>query len=119
MAYEQQSRSADGRFELQVEPWEARNSHWVFSPQLRDLARGTVLFKPVASSWSADGATWSGSEVRIVLRKYPGDQPRPCLVARVDCERGLAWVEDSGTHLALDQLEAELERLLLAGGPGR
>ena len=121
MAYEHQSTSADGRFALQVEPWEARNSHWVLTPQVRDLSSDRVLFKPVASSWSADGSTWTGSQVRITLRKYPGDQPRPCLAAWVDCEREVAWVEGSGTQtrLALDQLEAELERSLLAGKPER
>ncbi|CAN7459583.1 hypothetical protein LJR066_002912 [Acidovorax sp. LjRoot66] len=119
MAYEHQSTSADGRFALQVDPWEARNSHWVLTPQVRDLNSGRVLFKPVASSWSADGSTWTGSQVRIALRKYPGDQPRPCLAAWVDCEREVAWIEGSETRLALDQLEAELERSLLAGKPER
>ena len=121
MAYEHQSASVDGRFELQVEPWEARNSHWVYTPQLRHTASGRVLFQPFASSWSVDGSTWTGSEVRMFLRKYPGDQPRPGLAARVDCEREVAWVEGSrdAAPLALGQLEAALERRLLEGGPDR
>ena len=111
MAYERQSGSADGRFELQVEAWEARNSHWVFAPQLRDTTNDKVLFKPEAPTWSADVSTWTGSQVRIVLRKYPGDQRRPSLAALVDCEREVGRIE-GGELVPLNKLEAELDLAL-------
>lgn len=111
MTYEHQSSSTDGRFELQVEAWEARNSHWVFSPQLRDTLNDKVLFKPVATTWSSDSSTWIGTQVRIMLRKYPGDQQGSCLVAVVDCEREIGCVE-GGEAVPLSMLEAELDRLL-------
>lgn len=68
VAYEHQSGSDDGRFELQVEAWEARNSHWVFAPRLRYTSSDKFLFKPEATTWSADSSTWNGAQVRIVLR---------------------------------------------------
>jgi len=111
VAYERQSGSADGRFELQVEAWEARNTHWVLALQIRDTTNGRILFKPLAPTWSADSSTWTGTQVRVVLRKYPGDQRRPCLEALVDCEREVGCVE-GGEVLALSRLEAELDRLL-------
>ncbi|GAB2830501.1 hypothetical protein GCM10027276_36460 [Comamonas piscis] len=110
LAYEHQSGSSDGRFELQVELWEARNTHWVLTPQLLDT-NGRILFKPVARAWSVESTTWTGAHVRIRLRKYPGDQRRPCVEAFVDCEREMGSAED-GEEVPLSQLEAELERLL-------
>lgn len=111
MAYEHQSGSADGRFQLQVEAWEARNTHWVFAPQLRDTANDKVLFRPEARAWSVDGATWTGNRVRIVLRKYPGGQRCPCLAAVVDCEAEVGCVE-GGEVVPLGDLEALLDRAL-------
>lgn len=85
---------------------------------MRDLTSGRVLFQLASLSWSAEGSIWAGNQVRIALRKYPGDQPRPSLVAWVDCEREVAWVEGGDeTQWALGQLEAELDRLL-TGEPG-
>lgn len=111
LAYEHQSCSIDGRFELQVEPWEARNTHWVLAPQIRDTINDRIVFKPLAHAWSFERSTWEGAQVRIHLRKYPGDQRRPCLEAFVDCEREVGRVE-GGELLPLSKLEAELDRLL-------
>lgn len=79
------------------------------TPQLRETANGGVLCKPASSFWCIDGASCTGSQMRITLCKYPGDQARPCLAGQVDCERKVAWVEDSdGSPLAPGQFEAAL-----------
>lgn len=111
LAYTHQSSSIDGRFELQIEPWEARNTHWVLAPQIRDTTNDRILFKPLAHAWSVERSTWTGAQVRIHLRKYPGDQRRRCVEAFVDCEREVGRVED-GELLPLSQLEAALDRWL-------
>lgn len=111
MAYENSSSSADGRFELLVEEWEARNTHWVSSPRLCSAANAKVLFQP-ERAWSADGAAWMGAQLRVVLSKYPGGQPRPTLTIFIDCEREVARVEE-GIEVPLSALESELNRFLL------
>jgi hypothetical protein len=112
LTFEIQSTSPDGRYQLQVAPWEARNTHWVLSPRLLDLRTEEVVFKPMALAWSADSSTWLGDvQLRISLRKYPGDQPRPCLVVDVDCLHATARI-DGGDSIALGELEAALERAL-------
>lgn len=111
MAYENSSSSADGRFELLVEEWEARNTHWVSSPRLCSAANAKVLFQP-ERAWSADGAAWMGAQLRVVLSKYPGGQPRPTLTTFIDCEREVARVEE-GIEVPLSALESELNRFLL------
>ncbi len=114
MAYEHSSSSADGRFELLVEEWETRNTHWVSSPRLCNTTNAKVLFLP-ESAWSADSATWAGAQLRLVLRKYPGGQTRPTLTTFIDCEREVARVEE-GIEVPLSALESELNRFLLKAG---
>lgn len=114
MAYQRSSSSADGRFELLLEEWEARNTHWVSSPRLCNATNAKVLFQP-ESAWSADGTAWVGAQLRVVLSKYPGGQTRPTLVTLIDCEREVARVED-GNEVPLSALESELNRFLLKAG---
>lgn len=114
MAYEHRSSSADGRFELLLEEWEARNTHWVSSPRLRNTTNAKVLFLP-ERAWSADGAAWMGAQLRVVLSKYPGGQVRSTLVTLIDCEREVARVE-GGNEVPLSALESELNRFLLKAG---
>lgn len=108
-----QSTSPDGRYIVRITPWEARNSHWVSSPEIVDTRTGHTFFKFASESWSADHSAWeSDSRVRLTLRKYPGDQPRGTLVARIDCVAGAADIE-GGARVALHALEAALEKALL------
>lgn len=111
MAYEHSSGSADGRFALLLEVWEARNTHWVASPQLCNASNAKVLFQP-ERTWSVDGAAWAGAQLRVVLSKFPGGQTRPTLATFIDCEREVARVEE-GCEVPLGALEPELNRFLL------
>lgn len=86
------------------------------SPQVVDTTTDKVLFKFSAHAWSAEQSTWeSDALVRVELRKYPGNQPRPCLVVRLDCVREMGAI-DGGEFVPLAALEPLLERALL-GAP--
>jgi hypothetical protein len=50
--------------------------------------------------------------VRIALRKYPGDQPRPCLTVRLNCAQQTGELEGAGA-VPFEALEALLEEALL------
>lgn len=109
-----QSTSPDGRYIVRIAPWEARNSHWVSSPEIVDTRTGHSFFKFASESWSADRSAWeSDSRVRLTLRKYPGGQPRHTLVVMVDCVAGVADIE-GGARVALEALEAALDKALHA-----
>lgn len=109
-----QSTSADGRYIVRIAPWEARNTHWVCPPEIVDTYTGATFFKFESESWSTDRSAWeSDSLVRLTLRKYPGDQPRNTLVVRIDCIHGTGDIE-GGARVALDALEAALEKALHA-----
>ena len=110
MTYRHASSSADGRFELQIEEWEARNTHWVSSPKLFDTTHAKVLFQP-EGPWSVDKVEWTGTQLRLALRKYPGGQARSTLITVIDCEREVAQVE-VGEEVPLSALESELDRFL-------
>lgn len=114
MSFEIQSTSPTGRYQLQVDPWEARNSHWVLSPQIADGESGRILFRLSASAWSAENSAWENDEVvRIELRKYPGDQPRPCLVVRLNCAQETGGLE-GGHAVPFAALEVLLEEALFS-----
>jgi hypothetical protein len=107
-----QSTSPGGRYVVRIEPWEARNSHWVCSPELVDTQTGQSVFKFAAEAWSADSSAWeSESLVRLALRKYPGGQPRGSLVVKIDCVLGTVEV-DTGERVALQDLEGVLDKAL-------
>jgi diguanylate cyclase (GGDEF)-like protein len=112
-AFETRSQSPDGRYALQVAPWEAGHSHWVMAPRILDTRTGKVVFQLADPRWSAEHATWEAdAEVRLELRKYPGDQPRPGLVARLDCQRELGRI-DNGDAVPLALLEPAAEQALV------
>ena len=109
-----QSTSADGRYIVRIAPWEARNTHWVCPPEIVDTHTDRTFFKFASESWSAERSAWeSDSLVRLTLRKYPGNQPRNTLVVRIDCIHGTGDIE-GGARVALDALEAALEKALHA-----
>lgn len=113
MSFEIQSTSPTGRYQLKVDPWEARNTHWVLSPHIVDCESGRILFRFSASAWSAENSAWENDEVvRINLRKYPGDQPRASLVVRLNCAQGTSGLA-GGPVVAFEALEALLEEALL------
>jgi hypothetical protein len=113
LSFEIQSTSPNGRYQLQVDPWEARNTHWVLSPQLVDTESGHVLFKLTASVWSAESSTWESDVlVRIELRKYPGNQPRPSLAVRLNCAQETGSLDSDGAA-PFEALEALLDAALL------
>jgi diguanylate cyclase (GGDEF)-like protein len=112
-AFETRSQSPDGRYALQVAPWEAGHSHWVMAPRILDTRTGKVVFQLEDRRWSAEHATWEAdAEVRLELRKYPGDQARPGLVARLDCQRELGRI-DNGDAVPLALLEPAAEQALV------
>lgn len=108
MAYEHESGSADGRFELQCEAWEAASSHWVFAPRLVDKAHGRVLLQFAARQWSIDSSDWNGHRVRLALRKYPGNQQCPALSMVLDCGRETGRIEGDEA-VPLRALEARMD----------
>jgi hypothetical protein len=113
LSFEIQSTSPNGRYQLQVDPWEARNTHWVLSPQLVDTESGHVLFKLTASAWSAENSAWeSDAVVRIAHRKYLGDQPRPCLTVRLNCAQQTGELNGADA-VPFEALEVLLEEALL------
>lgn len=107
-----QSRSADGGYRVMVRPWEAANSHWVYSPRIVDTRQGTCLLHFEDARWSAQISTWrTPSTVELVLRKYPGNQPRSELRVIIDCANRCARLEEGG-EVELTKLEGELDARL-------
>lgn len=105
--------SPDGRYTVRTTPWEARNTLWVYPPEVVAQDTGRVVFRFADTHWSADGSTWeSASRVRLALRKYPGGQPRGSVVACIDCALGTGEFE--GRRMALAGLEAVLDDALQA-----
>ncbi|MEO7324444.1 MAG: hypothetical protein ABIW82_06420 [Dokdonella sp.] len=102
------STSPDGRFQIRVAVWEARNSLWVESPAIYNAISQAVLLTFQSEMWSLDKAEWKTSEVvDITLRKYPGNHTPIELKATIDCEKQTAKLR-SCPAVPL----AELERLL-------
>jgi len=106
---EPRSRSPDGRYAVEVDVWEAFNSHWVESPRIVEVAGGRVVFAFRDSHWSLDECRWlEATVVEWALRKYPGNHTPSQIVARIDCAGRTAGVgaEPQGP---LDSLEATLD----------
>jgi hypothetical protein len=112
MSCEVKSTSPEGRFQVFVEVWEARNSLWVESPMLYDAETKTTLLKFADDNWSLDSAEWtSNSQVQFTLRKYPGNHTPTQLVATIDCNSRTARVDEL-LPVPLEDMEALLEHLL-------
>lgn len=107
-----QSTSPDGRYCVQVTPWEARHSLWVYSPRIIDTREGLCIFQFSDACWSADQSTWlTPTTVALNLRKFPGDRMGQGVRVVVDCDGRVArW--ESGKAVELSDLESALETLL-------
>lgn len=109
---EARSLSPDGRYAVQVDAWEAFNTHWVESPRIVELADGAVVFAFADSHWSLDECRWVEADVvEWVLRKYPGNHTPSQLVARIDCVSRTAGI-GAGPQEPLDAFEAALDAQL-------
>jgi hypothetical protein len=109
---EVKSTSPDGRFQVRVETWEARNSLWVESPSIYNTRTEEVLLQLQSEMWSLDKAEWkTGEVVELTLRKYPGNHTPIQLEAAVDCENQTAQIQ-SLPAVPLKELEQLLESQL-------
>lgn len=110
---ETQSISPTGRYRIEATPWEAGNSHWVYAPHIIDAESGACLFEFEDKRWSLDRAAWlSGTQVELMLRKYPGQLTGEGLRVSVDCAGRVARCGE-GAEVALAALESALESLLV------
>lgn len=101
------SRSPGGRYCVYTRPWEAKMSHWVSPPIVRDDGAAETLFAPVDSRWSATSAQWLGDDVlRLELCRYPGDHQPATLTVDIDCRARLAQL--AGKQVPLEGLERAL-----------
>jgi hypothetical protein len=105
-----QSTSPGGRFQIRTDLWEASNSLWIETPEIRDATTDEVLLRFNDERWSLNRSDWeSDTRVRVALRKFPGSHTPWEIVATVDCERRIASV-GLDTEVALEALESVLER---------
>ncbi|RON48273.1 hypothetical protein [Pseudomonas frederiksbergensis] len=107
-----QSSSPDGHYCVQVTPWEARNSLWVYPPRIIDTRQGICVFRFSDACWSADQSNWlTPTTVELKLRKFPGDRMGQGVRVVVDCDGRVArW--GSGKTVELSDLESALEAFL-------
>lgn len=100
--------SPSGRFQVYVEPWEAKMSHWVECPYLEEVSSGRVLFRFPNHLWTLDSAKWlDETTVQLGLRKYPGGHSPPALWVTIDCHAETATL--GGGMVSLDALAAAAE----------
>ena len=112
-----QSRSADDRYRLLVNPWEAGNTHWVYRPRILGTRQGTRLLAFEDRRWSADSSTWlSAWQVELTLRKYPGNQARRSVQVVIECDQRLAQA-GAQTEIELSELESVVDALLNGADP--
>ncbi|MGF6110346.1 hypothetical protein [Pseudomonas frederiksbergensis] len=107
-----QSRSPDDHYCVEVTPWEARHSLWVYPPRIIDTRQGICILRFSDACWSADQSTWlNPTTVELTLRKFPGDRMGQGVRVVVDCDGRVArW--GSGKTVALSDLESALEAVL-------
>jgi hypothetical protein len=105
-----QSVSPSGAWEIRVAMREIFNSHWLEVPTLLLRADGSVVWTVVDDRWSLDWAEWSGDEVTLTLRKYPGNHLPVDLKPVIDCIARTARLGD--TTMPLEALEPTLEKAL-------
>lgn len=108
------SPSPDGAYAVHAEPWEALASQWLYRPRILDAASGVPLWSPSDGMWSLDGATWeSDSVVRLLLRKFPGNQSPSFIGVTVYCEAMVAII-DGLPECGLADLERQLDAVLVS-----
>ena len=108
---EEKYLSPTGTYVFHIAAWEARMSHWIESFTLVELASGASVLRLRDSNWSLDTAEWlSESEVRMQLRKYPGNHTPSSFEVRVNCEAQTAQV-NGGLPMSLNKVEPALNRL--------
>jgi len=106
------SRSADDRYRIMVRPWEAGNTHWVYSPRIIDTRQGTCLLRFEDARWSTELSTWrTASTVELLLSKYPGGQPCPQVKVIIDCAKRCARLDEGG-EMELTELENVIDARL-------
>jgi hypothetical protein len=106
------STSPTGRFEIQADVWEARNSLWVYTPSIWDVERNLHILSFKDDSWSADNSVWSSeNHVSLILRKFPGNHRPEQLNVEIDCVARVAMIA-SATPMPLAGLESALNRAL-------
>jgi len=103
------SISPGGRYVVEADPWEARNSQWVYTPRVIDLITAQPVLALSDPRWSMDSADWvSDSEVFLRLRKFPGNHLPIQLDVLVNCDEGNALVA-ANQRCSLAELEAVLD----------
>lgn len=103
------STSPTGRFQVQADIWEARNSLWVYSPSIWDAEQKqyVLLFKD--ESWSVDKSVWlSENKVQLTLRKFPGNHRPEHVNVEIDCAAQIAMMAPP-TQTPLVALESVLD----------
>ncbi len=77
MSEAQYYASPNGRFFIAVGSYEMRMSHWVNSAALWRSQPRQLLLELGDSLWSTDSMEWSkdSRQVRVEMRRYPGDAP--------------------------------------------
>ena len=104
------SASPDGRFQVQAEVWEARNSLWVYSPSIWDAEQSLHILTFEDELWSVDKGTWLNEiKVLLVLRKFPGNHRPEQLSVEIDCVAQVAMVSHA-SPVPLVDLESALNR---------
>ncbi|OMC46180.1 hypothetical protein A5745_11760 [Mycobacterium sp. IS-2888] len=115
MTLEQRSTSPDGRYKVCVDPFEARASQWVETPELIDSATDRALLALTDRYWHLDSADWRSQSVVIMdLRHFPDGRPQ--YRVDIDCEQLTASVDGDGPY-PLGQLGKALERASGAPSP--
>lgn len=104
--------SLTGSYEIRIESWEARNSLWVQTPEIVALQLQDTILKFRDPYWSLNNAEWIGNKnVKLTLRKYPGNHIPAELMVTIDCKNRLVTLPD-GQQVALTALEDQLDLLL-------
>lgn len=106
-----QSSSPSGSYKVLVDPWEARNSLWVYSPWIIDARTQDVILELADSNWSMDCAVWeSDTTVRLDLRRFPGDRLPLGISVQVDCAHRYVVIGDA--RFPITELDQMLDRTL-------
>jgi hypothetical protein len=106
------SISPTSSYEIRIESWEARNSMWVQTPTIIDLQLQDTILEFRDPYWSLNNAEWiSNTDVKVTLRKYPGNHIPAELAIEVECKHRLATLPN-GQQVAITALEDQLDLLL-------
>jgi len=106
------STAPTGRFQIQADVWEARNSLWVYTPSIWDAKRNLHILSFEDESWSADNSFWSSeNQVSLILRKFPGNHRPEQLNVEIDCVAQVATIA-AASPIPLSKLESALNQAL-------